>query len=91
MRLELVRALVAPAIAAGFGLLVATAAFAADYTLTLSAEEVNYIGNVLQQQPYKDVATLLAKLQAQVNKQNADAAKVVPPPAPEKPNGEVNK
>lgn len=45
-----------------------SAAFAQskEYVLKLSPEEVNLIGKLLEAQPYRDVAVLVAKLRAQI-------------------------
>jgi len=45
-----------------------SAAFAQskEYVLKLSPEEVNMIGKLLEAQPYRDVAALVAKLRAQI-------------------------
>lgn len=37
-----------------------------EYVLKLSTEEVNIIGKLLEAQPYRDVAALVAKLRAQI-------------------------
>lgn len=49
-------------------LLMTSAAFAQskEYTLKLSTEEINMIGKLLEAQPYRDVAALVAKLRAQI-------------------------
>jgi len=52
-------------------LLAAGPAYAADFHLTLSPEDVQYLGVVLGKEPFKDVAPLLTKLQKQINEQNA--------------------
>lgn len=45
-----------------------SAAFAQskEYVIKLSTEEVNMIGKLLEAQPYRDVAALVAKLRAQI-------------------------
>jgi hypothetical protein len=45
-----------------------------EFTFTVTAQEVQVIGNALSQRPFAEVNALLAKLQAQVNAQT-----VVPP------------
>lgn len=40
-----------------------------EFTLTLSAAEVNLIGALLVKQPYEQVAPLIAKLNSQLNEQ----------------------
>jgi hypothetical protein len=50
----------------------------ASYTLTVTNEELIKIGNALGALPYRDVAALIAKLQAQVSEQEK------PPPAEKK-------
>ena len=65
--------------------LVATAAIAAppaEYTLTLTPAEVQNVATALSKQPYADVATLIAKMQQQINEQTARAAIIQAPPAP---------
>jgi len=57
-------------------------AIAADYTLTLTREEIQFIGTLLAERPYKDVSALIAKLQSQVNAQSQKAE----PPQPEQPS-----
>jgi len=49
-------------------LLVSSPVFAQskEYILKLSPEEVNMIGKLLEAQPYRDVAALVAKLRAQI-------------------------
>lgn len=49
-------------------LLVSSSAFAQskEYVLKLSPEEVNLIGKLLEAQPYRDVAALVAKLRTQI-------------------------
>lgn len=49
-------------------LLVSSSAFAQskEYVIKLSTEEVNMIGKLLEAQPYRDVAALVAKLRAQI-------------------------
>lgn len=49
-------------------LLVSSSAFAQskEYVLKLSTEEVNMIGKLLEAQPYRDVAALVAKLRTQI-------------------------
>lgn len=39
------------------------------FLIKLSLEELKYIGGLLEQQPYKDSAFLIHKIQEQVNKQ----------------------
>lgn len=41
------------------------------FTLHVTEAEVNLIGQVLQEAPFKIVAPLIQKLQQQVNEQNA--------------------
>lgn len=41
-----------------------------NYTLTLTDAQVNYIGMVLSEKPYKEVAEILAVMQSQVVDQN---------------------
>ena len=53
-------------------------AWADDFTITLSAQDLSYIGGMLGKQPYNDVKPILDRLQAQIDKQNA--AKAPPPP-----------
>jgi cytochrome c553 len=55
-------------------LLFAFPAAAEDYTLTLSQAEIQQIGAALSDKPFKEVAALIAKLQAQVNAQQAKEA-----------------
>ena len=66
--------------------LFATPAFAQDYTVTLSAQDLAYIGKILGQQPYTDVSTLLTKIIEQINKENQAAAIVPPVPSPVVPD-----
>lgn len=49
-------------------LMMTSAAFAQskEYVLKLSPEEVNLVGKLLEAQPYRDVAALVAKLRAQI-------------------------
>lgn len=49
-------------------LLVSSPVFAQskEYVIKLSTEEVNMIGKLLEAQPYRDVAALVAKLRAQI-------------------------
>lgn len=49
-------------------LLMTSAAFAQskEYTLKLSTEEINLVGKLLEAQPYREVASLVAKLRAQI-------------------------
>ena len=47
-------------------LFVAAPVEAKEYSLTLSPDEVNQIGKLLEAQPYRDVAALIAKLRAQI-------------------------
>lgn len=47
-------------------------AAAEDYVLTLSQAEVQQIGAALSEKPFKDVAALISKMQAQVNAQSKD-------------------
>lgn len=49
-------------------LMMTSAAFAQskEYVIKLSPEEVNMIGKLLEAQPYRDVAALVAKLRAQI-------------------------
>lgn len=49
-------------------LMMTSAAFAQskEYVIKLSTEEVNMIGKLLEAQPYRDVAALVAKLRAQI-------------------------
>lgn len=49
-------------------LMMTSAAFAQskEYVLKLSPEEVNLVGKLLEAQPYRDVAVLVAKLRAQI-------------------------
>lgn len=49
-------------------LMMTSAAFAQskEYVLKLSPDEVNTIGKLLEAQPYRDVAALVAKLRAQI-------------------------
>ena len=55
-----------------FVFFLATPAWAQSYDIRLSAEEVNYLGNVLGKEPFKDVASLLIKIQNQINAQNGE-------------------
>jgi hypothetical protein len=43
-----------------------------EFTLTVTAEEINIIGAALSKLPYEAVSTLIPKLQAQVNEQTKD-------------------
>ena len=43
-----------------------------EIVIKLTLEEVNYILNVLSEKPYKEVFTLIAKIQEQGNKQIKD-------------------
>jgi hypothetical protein len=52
-------------------------AWADDYTISLSTQDLSYIGGLLGKQPYNEVSALLVKLQAQIDK--ANAAKAGPP------------
>ena len=52
------------------------------YTLTITAADVTVIGQALGVRPYNDVASIIAKMQAQINAQNEAAAKGANPPAP---------
>jgi hypothetical protein len=53
-----------------------------NFTITLTAEELNAVGAALSDRPFKEVAGLLGKINQQVLKQNT-------PPAPvEAPAGE---
>jgi hypothetical protein len=45
------------------------------YTLTVTAQDVNAIGQALGDQPYKTAAPLITKLNEQIAKQISDAAK----------------
>jgi len=56
-------------------LLMTSAAFAQtkEYAVKLTPEEVNQVYSLLQMQPYKDVAALIAKLQIQITEQNKSA------------------
>jgi len=49
-------------------LMMTSAAFAQskEYVIKLSPEEVNLVGKLLEAQPYRDVAALIAKLRAQI-------------------------
>lgn len=47
------------------------------YTITLSAQYINYIFNVLGQRPYSEVKPIIELLQAQIAQ--ANAAKATPP------------
>ncbi len=49
-------------------LMMTSAAFgqSKEYVLKLSPEEVNMIGKLLEAQPYRDVAALVAKLRTQI-------------------------
>lgn len=40
-----------------------------EITITLTASEMDQVGNVLAQRPYGEVANLLAKMQGQINAQ----------------------
>lgn len=80
MRYHILRFL---SIALILSLLTPTIASAADYTLTLSSDEVLAIAKALREQPYKDVAGILQKMQQQLNAE--DAARLKPTPAPEQP------
>lgn len=55
--------------------LMTSAAFAQtkEYVVKLTPEEVNQVYSLLQMQPYKDVAALIAKLQIQITEQNKSA------------------
>lgn len=44
-----------------------------DYMLQVTEAEVNIIGQILAEGPYKIVAPLIVKLQQQVNEQNTPA------------------
>lgn len=55
------------------------AAMAADYTLTLSSDEVLAIAKALREQPYKDVASILQKMQQQLNAEDAARMKQAEP------------
>lgn len=57
-----------------FFLLLSSTAFAEEpknYTLTLSGQEIGYIGQVLAARPYSEVSTLINKLQSQLSSQDA--------------------
>ena len=41
------------------------------YTFVVTAEEIELIGSVLKKLPYEQVASLMSKLQTQINIQNA--------------------
>lgn len=42
-----------------------------EYTLTLNADELQYVVNLIATQPYNKVSGLVAKIQSQVNEQDA--------------------
>lgn len=47
------------------------------YTVTLTSQDLAYVGSILRKQPYEDVAQLLARLQAQVEAENAVSKKPI--------------
>lgn len=51
-------------------LLLPSVAWAQDYTITVSPQELTYIGNLLSKQPYSEVSTLIQKISSQVDAQN---------------------
>jgi hypothetical protein len=55
-----------------------------EYTLKLSAQELATIAEALSNAPYRMVATVILKIQQQINEQNAQAV-------PEKPAGSNGK
>lgn len=65
-------------------ILLPSTAWAQDYTITLSPQELTYIGSLLAKQPYNEVNTLLQKLSTQVDKQNAEAQAKEPEGAEQK-------
>lgn len=68
--------------AATFFLVFAAPAAAEEIVLKVTAQEAHTIGRGLAELPYKQVALLLAKLQAQINDQQKAET---PPPAPAAP------
>jgi hypothetical protein len=52
------------------------------YTLTLSAQEVDYLGGLLGKEPLKDAMPLYQKLQSQVREEQEKAAQAKPAPKP---------
>lgn len=50
------------------------------YTLTLTEDQVNLVGNALVERPYKEVANVLAILQQQVAMQQASGLEGTPKP-----------
>jgi hypothetical protein len=61
------------------------------FTLSLTADELNYLGQVLQERPFKEVAGLLGSINQQIAMQRAVKAptpaldpkdEVTPPQAP---------
>ena len=78
----------------GFFVLAGSAAYAqspAQYTVTVTPQNMAMIGKALGQMPYSDVAVLIADLQRQMVEQNkaaADAAKKPDDKPPSSPPGE---
>jgi len=61
-----------------FFFILSTASFAEEtknYALSLSGQEIAYIGNVLSMRPYSEVAQLISKLQSQLSSQDAKIEK----------------
>lgn len=58
-----------------------------EYTLRLSTQDIQYLGSVLVERPYKEVNVLLQRMQQQINEQAV--APKPDEPKKETPDGEV--
>jgi hypothetical protein len=63
----------------------------AEYTLTLSAQEVQIIGTALAERPYREVAGIIARLNAQIIEQAKARAPATPPAPPAAPENRDDK
>ena len=56
------------------------------FTLSFTMDDINYLGSVLQEQPFKEVAGFLGKINQQMAAQTQRAPVPPAPPAPVLPD-----